>query len=136
MATKVSQQSAQTDLGRLWAEAIRDYNVRTKEDLSALGARSVAEVMRQTDTDMKKFKGFRDDGSKMSSFRSAMGNHLGDFQKCIDGFAAVGAAVSAFPPAMPVGLVFTAASRLISVSSICLLNTKRSTTSGFRRGQS
>ncbi|CAN9275607.1 unnamed protein product [Alternaria alternata] len=114
MATKVSQQSAQTDLGRLWAEAIRDYNARTKEDLSALGARSVAEVMRQTDTDMKKFKGFRDDGSKMSSFRSAMGDHLGDFQKCIDGFAAVGAAVSAFPPAMPVGLVFTAASRLIS----------------------
>ncbi|CAN9079880.1 unnamed protein product [Alternaria alternata] len=114
MATKVSQRSAQTDLGRLWAEAIRDYNARTKEDLSALGARSITEVMRQIDTDMKKFKGFRDDGSKMSSFRSAMGDHLGDFQKCIDGFAAVGAAVSAFPPAMPVGLVFTAASRLIS----------------------
>ena len=136
MATKIAQQSAQTDLGRLWAEAIRDYNARTKEDLSALGARSITEVMRQTDTDMKKSKGFRDDGSKMSSFRSAMGDHLGDFQKCIDGFAAVGAAVSAFPPAMPVGLVFMAASRLISVSSTCLLNMKRSKTSGFRRGQS
>ncbi|KAH8642556.1 hypothetical protein IG631_00019 [Alternaria alternata] len=136
MATKVSQQSAQADLRHLWAEAIRDYNARTKEDVSALGARSVAEVMRQTDTDVKKSKGVRDDGRKMSSFRSAMGDHLDDFQKCIHGPAAVGAVVHAFSPAMPVGLVFTAASRLIYVSSICLPDTKRSTTSGFRRGQS
>ena len=45
-----------------------------------------------------------------------MGNHLGNMQKCVDGIAVVGAAAGAFPPAMPVGLVFSAASRLITVS--------------------
>jgi hypothetical protein len=116
MATKTAHRSTSTDLGRLWAEAIRDYNARTGENLSAMRARSVAEVMEQTNAEMEQFKGFRDDGSKKSSFRSAMADHLGDLQTCIDGFAAVGAAAGAFPPAMPVGLVFTAAGRLLSVS--------------------
>ncbi|KAI4612829.1 hypothetical protein J4E80_006884 [Alternaria sp. BMP 0032] len=61
---------------------------------------------------MDEFKGFRNDGSKKASFRSAMGNHLGDLQICIDGFQAVADGANAL--AMPVGLVFTAASRLIS----------------------
>jgi len=82
-----------------------------------MGVRNVGDVMRQTNAVMDEFKGFRDDGSKKANFRSAMGHHLGDLQTCINGFAAVGACVSAFPPAMPVGLVFTAASCLISVSS-------------------
>jgi len=81
-----------------------------------MGVKNVADVMRQTNAVMVEFKGFRDDGSKRASFRTAMGDHHGDLQTCIDGFAAVGACVSAFPPMMPVGLVFTAASRLISVS--------------------
>lgn len=117
MATKIVQPSTSTDLGRLWRGAVRDYKERTGEDLSTMGVRNVADVMRQTNAAMDEFRGFRDDGSKKASFRSAMGDHLGDLQLCIDGFAAVGAAVSAFPPAMPVGLVFTAASRLISVSN-------------------
>ncbi|KAH7381195.1 hypothetical protein DE146DRAFT_793188 [Phaeosphaeria sp. MPI-PUGE-AT-0046c] len=114
MATQHAQQSSSTDLGRLWTQAIKDYKARTGEDLSAMGAQNMAEVMKSTDAGMKRFKGFRDDGSKMSRFRSSIGNHLGDIQKCIDGMAMVGAAAGAFPPAMPVGLVFTAASRLIS----------------------
>lgn len=118
MATNLAQQSTSTDLGRLWTQAIKDYNARTGKDLSAMGAQSMAEVMKSTDAGMKRFKGFRDDGSKMSRFRSSIGNHLGDIQKCIDGMAMVGAAAGAFPPAMPVGLVFTAASRLISVSTL------------------
>jgi hypothetical protein len=116
MATKTAQQSTTTDLGRLWAQAIEDYNVTTGEKLSAMGARNVAEVMQRTDADMKNFSGFRHDGGRKSRFRSAMAKHLGDLQTCMDTCAAVGAAVSAFPPAMPVGLVFTAVSGLISVS--------------------
>jgi len=81
-----------------------------------MGVRNVADVMSQINTDMVQFKGFRDDGSKKANFRSAMGDHLDGLQTCIDGFAAVGACVSAFPPMMPVGIVFTAASRVISVS--------------------
>lgn len=118
MATKPTQHSPSTDLGRLWMQAIKDYNARTGKDLSAMGAQNMAEVMKSTDAGMKRFKGFRDDGSKMSRFRSSIGNHLGDIQKCIDGMAAVGCAAGAFPPAMPVGLVFTAASRLISVRHV------------------
>ena len=82
-----------------------------------MGVGNVTDVMRQTNAVMNEFKGFRDDGTKKANFRSAMGDHLGTLQTCIDGFAAVGACVSAFPLAMPVGLVFTAASCIISVSS-------------------
>ncbi|KAI4648350.1 uncharacterized protein J4E79_009972 [Alternaria viburni] len=114
MASKTARPSTSTDLGRLWRAAVRDYKERTGEDLATMGVRNVADVMRQTDAVMIDFKGFRDDGSKKASFRSAMGDHLDGLQTCIDGFAAVGACVSAFPPMMPVGLVFTAASRVIS----------------------
>ncbi|KAI4644660.1 uncharacterized protein J4E78_009479 [Alternaria triticimaculans] len=114
MATRIVQPSTSTDLGRLWRGAIRDYKERTGEDLSTMAVGNVTDVMRQTTVVMNEFKGFRDDGTKKANFRSAMGDHLGNLQTCIDGFAAVGACVSAFPPAMPVGLVFTAASRIIS----------------------
>ena len=116
METKTPKQSSSTDLGRLWTQAINDYNARTGENLSSMGAQSIDGAMKSLDDSMERFKGFRNDGSKMSKFRSAIGNSLGDMQKCIDGIAAVGAAAGAFPPAMPVGLVFTAAGRLISVS--------------------
>ena len=115
METKTPQQSSATDLGRLWTQAISDYNARTGEDLSSMGAPSIDGAMKSLDDSMERFKGFRNDGSKRSKFRSAIGNSLGDMQKCIDGIAAVGAAAGAFPPAMPVGLVVTAAGRLISV---------------------
>jgi hypothetical protein len=118
METMTAKQSSATDLGRLWTQAISDYNARTGEDLSSMSAQSIEGAMNSLDESMHRFKGFRDDGSKMSKFRSAIGNSLGDMQKCIDGIAAIGSAAGAFPPAMPVGLVFTAASRLISVSDI------------------
>lgn len=115
MATKSAQPNTPTDLGKLWTQAVKDYNARNKANLAVEGAYSMAQVMKTTDDGMKRFDGFRKDGSKMSRFRSAIGNHLGDIQKCIDGMGMIGAAAGAFPPAMPVGLVFTVASRLISV---------------------
>lgn len=120
METQTAKQSTSTDLGRLWTQAISDYNARTGEDLSSMGAQSLDGAMKSLDDGMERFKGFRHDGSKTSKFRSVIGNSLGDMQKCIDGIAAIGSAAGAFPPAMPVGLVFTAASRLISVSIIAL----------------
>lgn len=131
METMAAKESSATDLGRLWKQAISDYNARTGEDLSSMEAQSMEGAMKSLDEGMRKFKGFRDDGSKMSKFRSAMGNSLGDMQKCIDGIAAIGSAAGAFPPAMPVGLVFTAASRLISVSSIGFLKYCHSILAGF-----
>ena len=80
-----------------------------------MGVKNVDDVMRQTNAAMEEFEGFRNDGSKRASFRSAMGNHLGDLQICIDGFQAAADGANAFP-LVPVGLVVTAASRLISVS--------------------
>ncbi|KAJ6196522.1 hypothetical protein J3E72DRAFT_243669 [Bipolaris maydis] len=115
METQTAKHSTSTDLGRLWTQAISDYNARTGEDLSSMGAQSLDGAMKSLDDGMERFKGFRHDGSKTSRFRSVIGHSLGDMQKCIDGIAVIGAAAGAFPPAMPVGLVFTAASRLISV---------------------
>lgn len=131
METMTAKQSSATDLGRLWTQAISDYNARTGEDLSSMGAQSIDGAMKSLDESMQRFKGFRDDGSKKSKFRSAMGNSLGDMQKCIDGIAAIGSAAGAFPPAMPVGLVFTAASRLISVSDIGSQIYRHSKLAGF-----
>lgn len=131
METQTAKQSTSTDLGRLWTQAISDYNARTGEDLSSMGAQSLDGAMKSLDDGMEKFKGFRHDGSKTSKFRSVIGNSLGDMQKCIDGIAVIGSAAGAFPPAMPVGLVFTAASRLISVRIIALRCNLRLMKAGF-----
>ncbi|KAF2014213.1 hypothetical protein BU24DRAFT_492906 [Aaosphaeria arxii CBS 175.79] len=107
-------QSEATDLGALWTKAILDYKNKTGTDLTHMKAMSMSQVQQNAEGSMQKFKSFRHGGGKMDKVRTAFGNHLDAMQKCMAGIEAVGAAAGAFPPAMPVGLIFMAAGRLLA----------------------
>jgi hypothetical protein len=111
-----AQTSSSTDLGRLWEKALEEYREECGENLKGMKASNINEVMNNVNYSMESFGASRHSGGKRDRFRQAMGDHLGSMQKCINGLAEIGAAAGAFPPAMPVGLIFTAASGLISVS--------------------
>lgn len=111
-----SLRSDATDLGALWTNAVDDYMKKTGKQMDHLRARSIDDVMKVTEKSMKVFGGFRHDDSKVDKVRSAFSRHLGDMQKAISGIEMVGAAAGAFPPAMPVGIVFAACGHLLSVS--------------------
>ncbi|CAN9315429.1 unnamed protein product [Alternaria alternata] len=112
-----AQTSSSTDLGRLWEKALEEYREECGENLKGMKASNINEVMNNVNYSMESFGASRHSGGKRDRFRQAMGDHLGSMQKCINGLAEIGAAAGAFPPAMPVGLIFTAASGLISAFS-------------------
>jgi hypothetical protein len=119
MTSKVpnGSQNAGTDLGSLWTRAVHDYCKQTGKDLSRdMSARSMSDVMSSTEASMQSFQGFRHKGDKVDKVRSAFGRHLDGIQKCMHGIQVVGAMAGAFPPAMPVGIVFAACGHLLSVS--------------------
>lgn len=105
-----------TDLGTLWTEAVKDYAQKTGHNIEHMASQNLNDVMAATSKELKTFGGFRHDGGKVDKVRSAFQGHLGNIQKCVDGLQMVGAAAGAFPPAMPVGIVFSACGRLLSVS--------------------
>lgn len=107
--------SSSTDLGRLWERALEEYRKDCGEDLAHLGASNIDQVMVNVNADMESFGASRHSGGKGDRFRQAMGDHLDSMQKCINGMAAIGDAVGAFPPAAPVGLIFTAVNGVLSV---------------------
>jgi hypothetical protein len=110
-------QDGGTDLGTLWTAAVQDYCKKTGKDLSRdLSARSMADAIKATESSLQSFQGFRHKGDKVDKVRSAFGRHLDGMQKCMNGIQMVGAAAGAFPPAMPVGLVFAACGHVLSVS--------------------
>lgn len=110
-----SPRSDSTDLGVLWTRAVSDYVQKTGSNVEHLRSQSLSDVMEVTSKEMKSFGGRRHDGGKVDRVRSAFQRHLGGMQKCMDGLEMVGAAAGAFPPAMPVGIVFSACGRLLSV---------------------
>lgn len=112
-------QGEATDLGSLWTSAVRDYLKQTGKSLSKdMEAQSIGDVMKKTEKAMESFQGFRHKGDKVDKVRSAFGRHLDGMQKCMAGIEMVGAMAGAFPPAMPVGLVFAACGHLLAVSKI------------------
>jgi len=66
------------------------------------------ELMKGTDNLLSKFKDFRDDKSKVVKVRTAFKNNLWLIQKVVNTIQILGNAVSAFPPAMPASLIFSA----------------------------
>ncbi|KAF1951108.1 hypothetical protein CC80DRAFT_553779 [Byssothecium circinans] len=113
-STKIAPaQKGTTDLGALWKKAVEDYMKKTGKDMSHMRAQSVDQVMKKTEKSMEAFGGFRHKGDKIDKVRSAFGRQLGNIQKCVDGLQVVGTALGAFPPAMPVGLVFAACGHLL-----------------------
>lgn len=106
-----------TDLGTLWTKACNDYVRQTGRNLSRdMTASSITDVMKFTEKSMESFAGFRNKGEKVDRVRSAFGRHLEDMEKCMHGIRVVGNVAAAFPPAMPIGLVFAACGHLLAVS--------------------
>lgn len=110
-------QDGETDLGMLWTGAVEDYCKQTgrKDLLRDMPARNMSDVMTSTEASMQTFQGFRHKGEKVDKVRSAFGRHLDGIQKCMQGIQVVGAMAGAFPPAMPIGIVFAACGHLLSV---------------------
>lgn len=117
MASKAPNgpKSEATDLGSLWKRAIDDYFEKTGKNLSHMKAQNIGAVMDMTKDSMQTFQGKRHNGEKVDKVRSAFGRHLGGMQMCMRGIQAVGNAAGAFPPAMPVGIIFAACGHLLSV---------------------
>ncbi|PYI26439.1 hypothetical protein BP00DRAFT_430361 [Aspergillus indologenus CBS 114.80] len=97
-----------SDLAQLWQGAVEDYEKRTGKNLRLGQFRSMNEVMTGTEGLATRFKDFRDDKSKMAKVRTALKNNMWIIQKVVNTIQTVGTAVSAFPPAMPASLIFTA----------------------------
>lgn len=110
MATEGILDAAQmSDIARLWQEAVADYEKTTKKSLHLAGRFSnIDQIMKGTEGLSNEFKDFRHDRSKTDNVRTAFKNNLWLIQKVVNTVEVVGNAASAFPPAMPASVIFTA----------------------------
>ncbi|KIM98745.1 hypothetical protein OIDMADRAFT_57090 [Oidiodendron maius Zn] len=98
----------ESDLAQLWQAAVEDYEKTTKKSLRLEQFRSMDAIMNGTEGLSNKFKDFRDDKSKVAKVRTALKNNMWLIQKIVNAVQVVGGVASAFPPAMPASLIFTA----------------------------
>ncbi|KAJ5933227.1 heterokaryon incompatibility protein s [Penicillium verrucosum] len=109
MATQGKLDAEQaSDIAKLWQRAVEDYEKRTKKSLHLAQFSNIDQIMKDTEGLSNEFKDFRHDRSKTDNVRSAFKNNLWLIQKVVDTVGVVGIAASAFPPAMPASLIFTA----------------------------
>ncbi|QKX60583.1 uncharacterized protein TRUGW13939_07728 [Talaromyces rugulosus] len=99
---------AASDLAQLWQAAVQDYEKTTGKSLRLGQFRSMEEVIGGTEDLSNKFKGFRDDKSKVAKVRTAFKNNMWLIQTIVNTIQTVGNTASAFPPAMPASLIFSA----------------------------
>lgn len=99
---------AVSDLAQLWQEAVEDYEKSTGKSLRLAQFKSMEQVMVGTEDLSNRFKGFRDDKGKVAKVRTAFKNNLWLIQTVVNTIQTVGSAASAFPPAMPANLIFSA----------------------------
>ncbi|KAJ5870780.1 hypothetical protein N7455_005721 [Penicillium solitum] len=97
-----------SDLAQLWQRAVEDYEKRTKKSLHLAKFSNIDQIMKGTEGLSNEFKDFRHDRSKTDNVRTALKNNLFLIEKVVKTVEVVGSAASAFPPAMPVSLIFTA----------------------------
>ncbi|KAL5335584.1 prion-inhibition and propagation-domain-containing protein [Aspergillus crustosus] len=109
MATQAEINAGQaSDIALLWQRAVEDYEKRTKKSLHLAQASRIDQIMKGTEGLSNEFKDFRHDRSKTENVRTAFKNNMWLIQKVVDTVQVVGNAASAFPPAMPASLIFTA----------------------------
>ncbi|KAJ6068941.1 heterokaryon incompatibility protein s [Penicillium canescens] len=109
MATQGKLDAAQaSDIAQLWQRAVEDYEKRTKKSLHLDQFSNIDQIMKGTEGLSNEFKDFRHDRSKIDNVRNALKNNLWLIQKVVNTIEVVGNAASAFPPAMPASLIFTA----------------------------
>ncbi|KAB8070015.1 prion-inhibition and propagation-domain-containing protein [Aspergillus leporis] len=97
-----------SDIAQLWQRAVEDYEKRTKKSLHLAQFSNIDQIMKGTEGLSNEFKDFRHDRSKTDNVRTALKNNLWLIQKVVNTVEVVGSAASAFPPAMPASLIFTA----------------------------
>ncbi|KUL87948.1 hypothetical protein ZTR_03863 [Talaromyces verruculosus] len=97
-----------SDLAQLWQAAVQDYEKTTGKSLRLGQFGSMEEVIGGTENLSNKFKSFRDDKSKVAKVRTAFKNNMWLIQTIVNTVQTVGNAASAFPPAMPASLIFSA----------------------------
>ncbi|KAF2423185.1 hypothetical protein EJ08DRAFT_701310 [Tothia fuscella] len=102
------KRETESDLAQLWQEAVEEYEKKTKTSLRMSPFKSLEDVMRGTEGMQNKFKDFRNDQGKVDKVRTAFKNNLWLIQKVVNTVQMVGNAASAFPPAMPASLIFSA----------------------------
>lgn len=107
----------ESDLARLFQDAVYEYEKKTKKSLHLAPFRNMDEVIKGTEGLSSQFKEFRHDQSKTDSVRSAFKNNLWLIQKVVNTIQIVGNAASAFPPAMPASLLFTAFGQVMQVGT-------------------
>ncbi|KAL6230706.1 hypothetical protein BDW75DRAFT_221944 [Aspergillus navahoensis] len=109
MAAQEGCTAGQTsDLAQLWQRAVEDYEKKTKKSLRLAPSTNIDHIMDGTEGLSNQFQDFRHDQSKTDNVRTAFKNNLWLIQKVVDTVQVVGNAASAFPPAMPASLIFTA----------------------------
>ncbi|EEA22327.1 hypothetical protein EYB26_007587 [Talaromyces marneffei] len=109
MAAQIGNDAGQaSDLAQLWQSAVEDYEKRTKKSLRLAQLSNIDQIMKGTEGLSDEFKDFRHDRSKTDNMRTAFKNNLWLIQKIVNTVQVVGNAASAFPPAMPASLIFTA----------------------------
>ncbi|OQD71814.1 hypothetical protein PENPOL_c001G01933 [Penicillium polonicum] len=109
MATQGKLDAAQaSDIAQLWQRAVEDYEKTTKKSLQLAQFSNIDQIMKGTEGLSNEFKDFRHDRSKTDNVRTAFKNNLWLIQKVVKTVEVVGNAASAFPPAMPASLIFTA----------------------------
>ncbi|OXV08794.1 hypothetical protein Egran_03440 [Elaphomyces granulatus] len=97
-----------SDLAQLWQNAVEDYEKRTKKSLRLGQFGNIDEIMKGTEGLSNDFKEFRHDQTKVDKVRRAFKSNLWLIQKVVDTVQVAGNVASAFPPAMPANLIFTA----------------------------
>ncbi|KAF2265868.1 hypothetical protein CC78DRAFT_567200 [Lojkania enalia] len=110
---KVEHQGEATDLAALWSRAIRDYEKRTGVNTRHMEAHSIMDVKDGAESSLQRFQDSRHKGDGVDKIRTAFGNQLDGIQKCWRGIEMVANAAGAFPPAMPVGVLFAACGRVL-----------------------
>ncbi|CEJ61226.1 hypothetical protein PMG11_09763 [Penicillium brasilianum] len=93
---------------QLWEDSIKEYEKATGKSLRLGKFKTMDEIMSGTEGLSSKFKDFRSDESKVTKVRTALKNNMWLIQKVVNTVQSVGNAASAFPPAMPANLIFTA----------------------------
>ncbi|PYI07128.1 hypothetical protein BO78DRAFT_313751 [Aspergillus sclerotiicarbonarius CBS 121057] len=98
-----------TDLAQLWAAAVADYERETGKSLRLGAFKNMDDAIKGTEGLIQKFKGFRNNKSKIAKVRTAFQNNMWLIQKIVNTAQMVGANLSsAFPAAMPASLIFAA----------------------------
>ena len=121
MTTKPPDGQA-TDVGSLWEYAVIKYCKKTNHNLSHLKAASIAEVKAAADRESESFSHFRHNNEKVAKVRSAVGGYLDAMEKCVGIMTSASTSASAFPPAIPVNIVFAATGRVLSVCALRFSN--------------